>query len=61
MSAQNLLLIAAEYVQAGRALDDAMVLGVEVEDRRPALADEWAAALTEFVDSRVSLLAHSGR
>lgn len=50
---QDLLLIAAEYAQAGKDIDGAVVLGIEVEDRRPALAEKWAAGLTEFVDSRI--------
>lgn len=54
-TAQDLLLIAAEYAQAGKDLDGAKVLGVEVEDRRPELAEKWAEGLTQFVDSRVGL------
>ena len=53
MDAQKLLHIAADYIQAGYDLDGAKTLGIEVEDRRPAVAEEWAAALTEFVDSRL--------
>lgn len=53
LDAQNLLLIAADYVEAGNELDGAVALGIEVEDRRPAVAEQWAAALTQFVDSRI--------
>lgn len=54
MDAQKLLTIAVDYIEAGRDLDRATVAGVEVEDRRPAVADEWAAALTEFIDARLA-------
>lgn len=59
MSAQNLLHIAADYIEASRELDRATAVGIEVEDRRPAVEAEWAAALTDFVDSRLKVSAEA--
>lgn len=56
MDAQKLLTIAVDYIDAGRDLEGAKALGVSVEDRRPAVADEWAAALGEYVDSRINAM-----
>ncbi|WP_431229548.1 hypothetical protein [Paenarthrobacter nicotinovorans] len=53
LESQDLLGIAADYIQAGREQEHALVAGVETADRRPAIANKWAAALTEFVDSRI--------
>jgi len=56
MEAQKLLHIAADFVQAGREQQDALLLDIEIEDRRPAVEAEWAAALNEFIDGKINAL-----